>query len=63
MYIRKIAITLDFTINKLKLAIVPVKDTNNVFESRSQDFPGERAGDDFGDDSSSNVFMCLIGAS
>ena len=40
MYIRKIAITLDFTINKLKLAIVPVKDTKNVFESLTQDSLG-----------------------
>ena len=40
MYIRKIAITLGLTINKLKLAIVPVKDAKNVFESRSQDSLG-----------------------
>ena len=34
------AITLDFTITWLKLAMVPVKDTNNMFESRSQDSLG-----------------------
>ena len=48
----------DFTINKLKLAIVPVTDTKNVFEYPR--FSGERAGEDVGDDSSSNVFMCRL---
>ena len=36
------AITLDFTITQLKLAMVPVQDTNNIFESRSQDSLGNK---------------------
>lgn len=42
----------------MKLAIVPVTDIKNVFECPR--FSGERAGEDFGDDSSSNVFMCRL---